>query len=158
MNDFDTLPYQLHTGQELHLMLEGVKPLACFCHEYPSPPCEEIVPEVAFDEHVQRGRFERREYVELVSPATQARRHPIKGIRHVLYAQPSEAWRIDAYIDLKARAAITGWSAEFERLEGRLLGYEDWQTDAWLAMLRARPNAHRIPWLARLAEKSHGAS
>jgi hypothetical protein len=29
-----------------------------------------------------------------------------------------------------------GWNETFERLEGMLYGYEDWQIDWWIAHLR----------------------
>ena len=153
MSDFDELPYEIHTGQELELMLQGVKPLACFIDEYPAEPCEVIIPEVAFDEYVQSGRFEKREYVELLDRVPPANRSYLRGVRYVLYSPPSESWRVDTYINMRAQAAVSGWSEELERLEGRLLGYEDWQTDAWIAMLLARPQAKDFPWLVRLAEK-----
>lgn len=153
MRDFDKLPYELHTGHELRLMLEGRKPLACFGHEYPSVPLEEIIPEAAFQAHVETGRFLKRDYVELSVGAIPSSRSNIKGVRHVFYSLPSESWRIDAYIAMKAQAAVSGWSEEMERLQGRLLGYEDWQTDAWIAMLLARPQSRSFPWLARLADK-----
>jgi len=151
MSDFDELPYALHTGQELELMLLGLKPLASFADEYPADPCEEIIPEMAFSAWVQSGRLEKREYVELLVGAPPAHRNDLKGIRRVLYALPSEGWRIDAYIDTMARGKIFGWSEELERLEGRLLGYEDWQTDAWINRLLTKPQARHIPWLVQLA-------
>jgi hypothetical protein len=60
-----------------------------------------------------------------------------------------EAWRIDAYIIMMAAAAKAGWSEGFERLEGRLLGYEEWQTDLHLERLRAGPHAKKFFWLRR---------
>ncbi|GAB2901531.1 hypothetical protein GCM10027046_33200 [Uliginosibacterium flavum] len=153
MSDFDDLPYKIHTGRELELMLSGLKPFACFVDEYPSEPCEEIIPEEAFQEHVQSGKFEKREYVEMLAGAPPASRTDLKGVRRVFYSLPGEGWRIDAYIDMKARAGLSGWSEELERLEGRLLGYEEWQTDAWIEMLLARPQSKNFPWLVRLAAK-----
>jgi hypothetical protein len=47
----------------------------------------------------------------------------------VLYALPREAWRIEAYLLLWKTAEKSGWNAGFERMEGSLLGYEDWQND-----------------------------
>jgi len=49
--------------------------------------------------------------------------------RRVLYALPNEAWRIEAYLLLWKTAEKSGWNAGFERMEGSLLGYEDWQHD-----------------------------
>jgi hypothetical protein len=76
--------------------------------------------------------------------------HPeILGVRHVFYARPSEAWRIDAYIMMLAAAAKVGWSEGFERLEDSLLGYEEWQTDLHLERLRAGPHAKKFYWLRK---------
>jgi hypothetical protein len=90
-----------------------------------------------------------REFVEpLREPAPQ--RHPdARGIRHVLYARSAEAWRIDAYIMMLAAAAKARWSEGFERLEGSLLGYEEWQTDLHLERLRAGPHAKKFYWLRK---------
>jgi hypothetical protein len=35
-------------------------------------------------------------------------------------------------------AAKSGWSPDFERLQGMLFGYEDWQNDWWINDLRKR--------------------
>jgi len=143
----DDLPYELHTGRELEFMLRRGKPFAHFQDEYPAEHCEDIIPEDAFAPYVAQGIFEKREFVEpLLDPPPQGRQH-IRGIRFVLYARLSEAWRIDAYIMLRAAAAKAGWSEGFERLEGALLGYEEWQTDAHLAHLRKGPHGQNFHWL-----------
>ena len=43
------------------------------------------------------------------------------------------------YYTLKARSGVccvaaqkSGWNADFECLEGMLLGYEEWQNDWWI--------------------------
>jgi hypothetical protein len=41
-------------------------------------------------------------------------------------------------------AAKTGWSEGFERLEGKLLGYKDWQTDIHLERLRASHQSRSV--------------
>jgi len=145
----DPLPYELHTNRELEFMLERGKPLAHFSDAYPSEPDEEIVPEMAFCPHVNEGRFVKREFVEpLFGPPPQGRPH-VRGIRHVFYAQSAEAWRVDAYIMMLAAAAKAGWNEGFERLEGSLLGYEEWQTDLHLERLRAGPHAKKFHWLRK---------
>ena len=148
-DNISPLRHELHTGRELEFMLERGKPLAHFSDAYPSEPDEEIVPELAFGVHVRDGKFVKREFVEpLRGPPPQGHPH-IRGIRHVLYAKPAEAWRIDAYIMMLTDAAKAGWSEEFERLEGSLLGYEDWQTDLHLERLRVGPHAKRFHWLRK---------
>jgi hypothetical protein len=73
----------------------------------------------------------------------------VRGTRHLFYARPSEAWRIDAYIMMMAAAVKSGWSEGFERLEGSLLGYEEWQTDVHLERLRTSPHAKNFYWLRK---------
>jgi len=50
---------------------------------------------------------------------------------------------------LRAAAAKSGWSEGFERLEGALLGYEEWQTDAHLNRLRRGAHAKNFCWLRK---------
>lgn len=129
---FDDLPYLVHTNHELELMLAGTKPFASFSGEYPSNPDFEEIPDKKFDPYVMAGRLVKREFVELVSYGGD------RGVRRVFYALPSEAWRIDAYILLLKTASLTGWNESLERLEGSLLGYQDWQNDAYINALRLR--------------------
>jgi hypothetical protein len=63
------------------------------------------------------------------------------GTRCVLYALPGEEWRIDAYLLLWKTAEKVGWGEGFERLEGSLLGYEDWQNDAFIDWQKQRKQA-----------------
>ncbi|WP_269502078.1 hypothetical protein [Burkholderia sp. IMCC1007] len=130
----DDLPYQVHTGRELALMLEGTKPFAAFSEEYPLSIDDSVIPEQLFDRYVADGRFLKREYVDT---------EILKGYRtrRVLYARPDEAWRIDAYILLWHMGQVTGWNESLERMEGFLLGYEEWQTDAYIRAAKARAGA-----------------
>jgi hypothetical protein len=73
-----------------------------------------------FAPHVVAGRFVRREHAHS------------DGRRHAFYALPGEEWRFDAYIEMWKQADKSGWSEELERLEGHLLGYEDWQNDLYI--------------------------
>jgi hypothetical protein len=69
-------------------------------------------------------------------------------LKHVFFAQASEAWRIDAMIMLKEsfRKSNCSWNEALERIEGTLLGYSEEEKDAWckssklLQELRARSN------------------
>ncbi|MGN8139179.1 hypothetical protein ACTJLC_31325 [Paraburkholderia sp. 22099] len=130
----DELPYQIHTNRELALMLDGAKPFAAFCEEYPALTDGSGIPERLFDRYVAVGRFVKREYVET---------KVLEGYRtrRVLYARPDEAWRIDAYILLWHTGEVTGWNESLERMEGFLLGYEEWQTDAYILASKARMGA-----------------
>lgn len=127
----DDLPYQIHTNRELALMLDGVKPFAAFCEEYPLSTDDSAIPEQLFDRYVADGRFIKREYVET---------RILRGhrTRRVLYARSDEAWRIDAYVLLWHAGQVTGWNESLERMEGFLLGYEEWQTDAYIRAAKAR--------------------
>ncbi len=99
---------------------------------YPSLHGLYVIPEREFEPHVAAGRIIERQHIDL--PRKDAR--VVKGIkeqqigmRRVLYALPGERWRIDAYLLLWKIAEKSGWNEGFERLEGTLLGYEDWQND-----------------------------
>ncbi len=129
---FDDLPYQIHTNRELHMMLEGTKPFASFVGEYPPNIETEEIPDRLFDPYVFDAKFVKREFIEL-TPHGRA-----IGLRRVLYSLPSESWRIDAYIVLLQTASKTGWNESLERMEGSLLGYEEWQNDAYFSALKAR--------------------
>jgi hypothetical protein len=144
------LPYELHTNRELEFMLTRGKPLAHFSDAYPPEPDEEIIPQKAFGPYVADGTFEMRAFVELVKESPQPRAPQMRGSLHVFYARSSESWRIDAFIAMMAVAAQAGWSEGFERLEGRLLGYSDSQTDAHIEHLLQSPHARDFPWLRRL--------
>jgi hypothetical protein len=145
----DALPYEIHTNRELEFMLHRGKPLAHFSDAYPPEPDEEIIPAQAFAPYVADGTFEKREFVELLRGPPPAAAPQTRGTLHVFYAPARHAWRIDAFIMMMAASAKSGWSEGFERLEGALLGYEEWQTDVHLERLRASPRAKNFYWLRR---------
>jgi len=124
----EDLPYQLHTNRELGMMLRGEKPLAVFVDGYDKFP--QVVRRYLrlFDRHVAAGRFVKREYV-----LPDNSHPPVLGWHTIIYALPQEQWRIDAMIELRLQE---GWTAEKEREEGRLLGYEDWQNEVWLSRFK----------------------
>lgn len=120
-NAMKAMPYLIHTNRELGLMLSDVKPLAVFAEEYEhTPECLRRYLRM-FDRHVDAGRFVRREHPAAASPFK---------FRYVLYTLPAEEWRIERMIRLKELPGV--WTAEREREEGELLGYEDWMNDLWL--------------------------
>jgi hypothetical protein len=122
------LPYRIHTNRELGFMLRGTKPLAVFC-DWHGPGSDVIERYLRmFDRHVDRGDLVKRQY-DHWPPDND--RPPVWVI---LYALPGQEWRIDEMIQLRSRMySGTNWSAEDERLQGRLLGYEEWQNDIWIA-------------------------
>lgn len=122
----DDLSYPTHTGRELVLMLEGLKPLAAFVGSYPPVAENDDIPETYFQPFVNAGRFISREFIQ------PSKNKENLNLRHVLYALPNHQWRLDAYILMLRTSAIEGWSNAFERLQGSLLGYEDWQNDEFM--------------------------
>jgi hypothetical protein len=106
------VPYLVHTGYELPLMLEGRKPLAAF-----GDSAAWIAQRLScFDPFVKEGRL-RKHVFEL------------GDFREVYFTLPGEEWRVDAYRQLKAPS---GWDDDRERRQGELLGYERWQNDWWM--------------------------
>jgi hypothetical protein len=132
-SEADGLPYRLHSGRELILMRSGRKPLTVLSGGIPADKNFEEIPEYLFDPLVESGRLVKTQFCSL-NPA----RHGVyKGIRFVLYALKEEAWRMDAYILLQNVAQRSGWNEALTRLEGSLLGYSEWENDAYAASVRA---------------------
>lgn len=124
---FREVPYLVHTGFELTLMLEGRKPLAVFSS---TDPCEGLDGLMRrFDPFVAEGRFVRRKVtVPMPKPWCAPDGTVVDRLQQVYVALRGEEWRIDAFILLRDVEAKAGWS---EGLEGSLLGYEDWHNDWW---------------------------
>lgn len=126
-------PYLIHTGYELFLMLEGVKPFTMFTVKYPVG--DDVAEDALFEPHVRSGRLVRR--VMPAQPSAKPSHGPsgrvFKGVRRILYTFPCEEWRCDAYALLWKQQAYGGWNDTLERLEGSLLGYTDAQNDWWIA-------------------------
>ncbi len=134
------VPYLVHTGYELLLMLDGVKPFAKFTVEYPVEP-DDFQEDALFEPHVQSGLLVKRVVDE---PFDKPIRSPsgriYDGVRQVFYARRGEEWRIDAYILLWRQLDHGPWNETLERLDGSLLGYTDKQNNWWLGH-RRRNNA-----------------
>jgi hypothetical protein len=59
--------------------------------------------------------------------------------RTVYYTLKGEEWRIPANkLIHDASGKSGGWNEHFQRLEGMLFGYEDWQNDWWIETLLER--------------------
>ena len=106
-------------------MLRGLKPLAAFTRERECVPDWLVRYLRMFDRHVEFGRFIKRERTERIQGY---------AFRRVLYALPEEEWRIDAM--LRHYGEGWCWSEEGERRQGALLGYTEWEIEAWLGHLR----------------------
>ena len=120
------LPYLVHTNRELGLMLASKKPLAVFVDGRDRWPDSLLRYFRLFDRHVTNGCLIRRDHYSDAGDYT---------AHHIMFALPSEEWRMQAMIDL--RSGAEAWSAAHERREGELLGYADWMNDHW-ALLNSR--------------------
>lgn len=130
------VPYLVHTGYELALMLEGRKQFARIAFEYPP---ERHPDEDRFDRYVAQGDLHKEVAIE---PFDKPRRggsgRVFEGTRTAYYARKGEEWRIAAWKLVSKASTRTGWNDTYERLEGMLFGYEDWQNDWWIEDLRKR--------------------
>ena len=113
----DELPYKVHTGRELLLMLEGKKPIAVF-----SSP--EEMGDQPFQEYVDRGYLELHEF--------RVKTKDGEYMNYLAYTRIDEGWRAGIFAILKDAGVKSGWSEGMERIEGRILGYEDWQNDVFI--------------------------
>jgi hypothetical protein len=120
------VPYLVHTGYELPLMLEGRKPFAKFSDGYPCEWLDSILDH--FEPFVIEGRIVKRIIKEPFATPRRAGNGVIfDGICKAYFALPGQEWCIDAHIHLLE--AGLPWNKTFTRLEGMLLGYEPWQND-----------------------------
>ncbi|SDR60681.1 hypothetical protein SAMN05519103_07006 [Rhizobiales bacterium GAS113] len=119
------VPYLIHTGYELPLLLDGRKKLAKMYHEYPPMTFDG---EDKFDRWVSDGKLHKEVTIELFEKAIKK----FIGIRTCYYTSKGEEWRIPASKFIwQAAQKSGGWNEYYERLEGMLFGYEDWQNDWW---------------------------
>lgn len=124
----DGLPYRTHAGREFILMRDRIKPLSVFTLMIPSPPNSLDLPRSLFSSLVNDGKIVTRSYCEIMDKSC-----GFNGLEVVLYADFSEVWRLEAYILLRSTARKLGWSEALTRMEGALLGYSEWQIDAFIA-------------------------
>jgi hypothetical protein len=128
----DDVPYLIHTGYELPLLLDGRKKLARMSHAYPPMRFDG---EHRFDHWVAEGALHRE---EIIDPFDSTVKNHV-GNRTVLYTPKGEEWRIPAHnLVWQASAKSEGWNEHLERLEGMLFGYEDWQNDWWIDQQKRR--------------------
>jgi hypothetical protein len=124
------VPYLVHTGYELALLLDGTKPFARMAEEYPPHQHHD---EDRFERYVENGVLHKEVALQpFPAPIRSKDGREFAGIREVYYARKGEEWRIPAWKLIWAAAQKSGWSEEFERLEGMLYGYEEWQIEWWL--------------------------
>lgn len=122
-------PYLVHTGFELVLMIDGRKPFTRMSDCYPP---HQYYDEDLFDRHVALGVLHKEVQLE---PFAEPVRYPdgriLEGLRTVYYTLKGEEWRIAAWKLVSEASRKSGWNDSFERLEGMLLGYDEWQNDWW---------------------------
>jgi hypothetical protein len=129
-------PYLIHTCYELPLLLEGRKKLAVFSEVYPP---EEHWNECYFTPYVEKGVIHREIDIEPFERSS-VRKDSTRfdGIRTVYYTPKAEEWRIPAYKLVWQAALKSRWNEHFERMQGMLFGYDDWQMEWWIKRWRAR--------------------
>jgi hypothetical protein len=129
----DFLPYDVHTNRELELMNRGLKPLSVFSEA--THVREDWLDAISarFLGLAAPWRFVQRRYTRLPAGALDVKR---RATSVLLVAREAEEWRIDAYILAMSCADQVGWNDGFECVEGTLLGYEAWQTEAYLRLKR----------------------
>jgi hypothetical protein len=142
----DDMPYKLHTNRELLLMLNDSKPFSAFCRD--ANDASESIPEEQFAPYVESGRILKQEHILRTGD---------HSVRHVLYALPDQTWRFAAYLELMQKLNLGEWNEQSERKQGELLGYADWQNDAYLEFCRRRRNEVAKPghkWRLSCHERS----
>jgi hypothetical protein len=128
LRPIDRTPYLVHGGYELPLLLDGRKKLARMSGEYPPMTFKG---EDRFDHWVAEGVLHREVVDEPFDPPyLTSRGQTFLGHRTVYYTPKGEEWRIPAWkLIWHAAGKSGGWNEYFERLEGMLFGYEDWEND-----------------------------
>lgn len=130
------VPYLIHTGYELALMVDGRKQLTRMVEVYPP---DKHIDEDRFDRCVATGILHKEVDLEPFSePHRRKDGSVLEGVRTVHYTRLGEEWRIQASRLIHKASAKSGWNEHYERLEGMLFGYEDWQNDWWIEDLRRR--------------------
>ena len=139
-------PYLIHTCYELPLLLEDRKKLAVFNDAYPP---EEHWNECYFTPYVEKGVIHREIDIEpFERPSVRKDGTRFDGMRTVYYTPKGEEWRIPAYKLVWQAALQSRWNEHFERMQGMLFGYEEWQMEWWIKRWRtlsAAPPARGSP-------------
>jgi hypothetical protein len=130
------VPYLVHTNYELFLLLEGTKQLARELEVYPP---HNHFQEDLFDRYVAQDLIHKEVFVKpFPTPLKLADGRVYEGEREVCYTRKGQEWRIPAWRLVRATFEKSRWNDDFERLEGMLYGYEEWQMDWWIAHIRER--------------------
>lgn len=128
------VPYLLHWVHVLPMLLDGTKQFGYEEHVYPPHRHKD---EDLFDHHVAQGILHKEVVLDpFVPPVHKKDGRILEGFRHVYYTRKGEEWRIPAWQLLWSTAEKQRWNEGLERLSSMLFGYEDWQTECWLTLLR----------------------
>jgi hypothetical protein len=131
------VPYLVHTGYELVLMIDGRKQFARMGGGYYPP--DRYEGEDRFDRYVSQGLLHKEvELEKFDEPLRLKNGRILEGFRTVYYTRLGQEWRIAAWKLISKASRKSGWNEDFERLEGMLFGYEDWQNDWWIDDIRKR--------------------
>jgi hypothetical protein len=124
-HECSVLPYRVHGGRELDLMMKGLKPLSVFTYVERSSSLERFLFRY-FEPLVERRKLVSRKVPEEGggSGATTST---------IMYALPNEAWRVEAYALMALAARDCKWNDALERIQGLLLGYTREQNNSWMA-------------------------
>ena len=135
--DQPVAPYLVHTNYELVLMIDGRKHFARMHGDFYPP--RRFDGEEQFDRYVAQGLLHKEEQLDKFPESTLLKDgRTAEGLRTVYYTRKGKEWRIPAWKLIEKAAAKSGWNEDFERMEGMLFGYEDWQNDWWLDNIRRR--------------------
>jgi hypothetical protein len=116
------------------MLLDGTKQFGYEEHVYPPHRHKD---EDLFDHHVAQGILHKEVVLDpFVPPVHKKDGRILEGFRHVYYTRKGEEWRIPAWQLLWSTAEKQRWNEGLERLSSMLFGYEDWQTECWLTLLR----------------------
>lgn len=129
------LPYKVHTGRELDLMLAGLKPFSAFVVPTSAQSEDIYFTESIFDLYVEQRIFVKNEFIDTPPSAG----GDCFESRVVMYALPGEEWRFKAFELLQEIGKKVAWCDGLERLEGALLGYKEWEADAYFEALDSQP-------------------
>jgi hypothetical protein len=133
------IPYLVHTRYELPLLLDGTKKFARMGEVYPPHRHHE---EERFDRYVAEGLLHKEVHVEPFPKSHKLKDgRVIEGLREVYYTPKGEEWRIRAWKLVFAASRKSVWNEDFERIEGMLFGYEEWQMDWWITHIREQKKA-----------------
>jgi hypothetical protein len=126
-----SIPYLIHGGYELALMVHGRKPFAFMDYDSSSKQLRTL--KARFDHYVSQGILHA--HPEIFESKDQ----PGRQTGTILYTTKGEEWRIPAYELVRMRSKRTANGFEnVDRLTGALLGYEEWQNDWWIDNVSTR--------------------